>query len=207
MKVLVVTGGIGSGKTEVCRILADMGFSLQYDADRRVKMLYSVHPHLLDDIEAGLGCVLRDDDGNLVPSMLAEKIFSSSDSMRIVEELVFPALIEDFRSFCRKDPDNAVVVFESATVLEKPYFDGFGDYTVLVNAPFETRLARACSRDNADKEAILARMNNQKLMNALSEGYTDPRIDAVINNSGSFEELRIRTEETVSSLLKDQDIR
>ena len=55
MKVLVVTGGIGSGKSEVCRLLAEYGFQMQYDADSRAKGLYVEHPHLLDDIEKALG--------------------------------------------------------------------------------------------------------------------------------------------------------
>lgn len=207
MKVFIVTGGIGSGKSDVCRIMSDLGFSLQYDADGRVKMLYDEHPHLLNDIEAGLGCILRDSNGCFIPSRLAEIIFTSSDSMNLVESLVFPALMEDFESFCKNHPESNAVIFESATILEKPQFDGFGDYVILVDAPFETRLSRACSRDNADRDAVLARMKNQKLMNALSDGHYDPRIDAVIENSGSLEELRIKTEEMVSSLLKERNSR
>ena len=63
MKIVVVTGGIGSGKSEVCRILSDMGLDLQYHADDRVKRLYAEHPSLLDDIESQTGCLLRDDAG------------------------------------------------------------------------------------------------------------------------------------------------
>ena len=47
MKVLAVTGGIGSGKSEVCRILADKGLTLQYNADSRAKALYVERPGLL----------------------------------------------------------------------------------------------------------------------------------------------------------------
>ena len=62
--------------------------------------------------------------------------------------------------------------------------------TVLVDAPFELRLERACARDGVSSQAIMSRMMNQKLMNALSEGHADPRIDYVISNDGSFEELK-----------------
>ena len=50
MMVLVVTGGIGSGKSEVCRIMRDMGYRCQYNADARAKALYEEHPTLLADI-------------------------------------------------------------------------------------------------------------------------------------------------------------
>lgn len=200
MKVVVVTGGIGSGKSEVCRILSDMGLDLQYDADSKVKRLYTEHPSLLDDVESRMECRLRDDDGAFVPSRLAERIFSDADALKAVESLVFPALMDDFKEFCIMNSGHEYVIFESATVLEKPQFDGFGDIVILVDAPFEMRLQRACERDNADRDKVLARMRNQKLMNALSEGLKDPRIDAVIMNDDSVEVLETKVKAIVDFL-------
>lgn len=201
MKVVVVTGGIGSGKSEVCRILSDIGLDIQYDADGRVKKLYSEHPSLIDDMESRIGCVLRDDSGVFVPSRLAERIFADEDALKTVESLVFPALMDDFKEFCTVNSGHDYVIFESATILEKPQFDGFGDIVILVDAPLELRLQRACDRDNADRDKVLARMSNQKLMNALSEGLTDPRIDAVIMNDGNVEDLEIRVKTMVETIL------
>ena len=203
MKIVVVTGGIGSGKSEVCRILSDMGLDLQYHADDRVKRLYAEHPSLLDDIESQTGCLLRDDAGVFVPSRLAERIFADADALKLVESLVFPALMDDFKEFCTINPGHEVVIFESATILEKPQFDGFGDIVVLIDAPFDIRLKRACVRDNADRDKVLARMSNQKLMNSLSEGMTDPRIDAVIMNDGNVEDLEAKVKIMVETILSD----
>ena len=61
MKILVITGGIGSGKSEVCRILAQKGLTVQYNADAKVKELYDTVPGLLESIEDRLGCSLRDE--------------------------------------------------------------------------------------------------------------------------------------------------
>lgn len=203
MKTLVITGGIGSGKSEVCRILERYGVKARYDADARVKALYSAHPTLLTDVERALGCRLRDDEGQFVPSLLSARIFSDREALEKVEGLVFPALLEDYESFSSGIGKDGIVVFESATILEKPYFDGFGDYIILVDAPFEARLDRACRRDGAGRDAVLARMSNQKLMNALSEGRADPRIDAVILNDCDLETLEKRTIETMSVLFGD----
>lgn len=200
MKVIVVTGGIGSGKSEVCRILKDMGFCAQYNADMRAKALYDEHPALLSDIEDALKCGLRDETGRFQPRMLAEKIFSDRRSLEIVEAHLFPVMMNDFESFANSSGED-VVVFESATILEKPQFEGFADKVILVDAPFETRLDRASRRDGAGREAVLARMNNQKLMNALSDGYTDPRIDAVIQNDSTIEELENNTRKIINSLI------
>lgn len=198
--VIVITGGIGSGKSEVCRILREMGFCAQYNADTRAKALYEEHPSLLADIESALGCSLRDEDGRFVPARLAARIFNEPDSLALVEARLFPVMMDDFASFAGNCGER-VVVFESATVLEKPQFEGFGDKIILVDAPFEVRLERACRRDGADPEKVLARMQNQKLMNELSAGGEDPRIDCRIVNDCSLDELVCRTKIAINSLI------
>ncbi len=200
MKIVVVTGGIGSGKSRVCEILKDMGFRAQYNADSRAKALYDEHPTLLRDIEYALGCSFRDDDGRFQPAELASVIFSDTSALATVESHLFPVLIDDFMSFAGKCGED-IVVFESATVLEKPQFEGFGNKIILVDAPFEVRLERACRRDGASREKVLERMLNQTLMNALSSGQEDSRIDYIILNDGSMEELVDRTQKAINSLI------
>ena len=189
MRVLAVTGGIGSGKSEVCRILARHGLHLQYNADARAKALYTESPGLLDAIEDALGCVLRSEDGRFIPSALAAVIFADNEAMVKLEELLYPEMIRDFHRFMAEAAEDQIVVFESATFLEKKQFDGFADMVLLVDAPCEVRLERACARDVASREAVLARMKCQTLMNALSEGHVDPRIDYKVLNEGTMEEL------------------
>ena len=94
---------------------------------------------------------------------MAELIFRDKDSLQKVESLVFPALSEDFDKWMADQNDGLPVVFESATVLEKTYFDGFGDMNVLVNAPFDLRLSRAVERDG-DRNRVKSRMTLQNLM-------------------------------------------
>lgn len=202
MKILVITGGIGSGKSEVCRILAQKGLTVQYNADAKVKELYDTVPGLLESIEDRLGCCLRDEAGKFVPRCLAQRIFVDRQALETVESLVFPALMEDFLAFAGNS-GSPFVVFESATILEKPHFDGFGDKVILVDAPVSMRMERAYRRDGADREAVKARMANQKKMNALSEGATDPRIDAVIVNDGSIAILEQKIEIMMSDLFGD----
>lgn len=200
MKVLAVTGGIGSGKSEACRILAENGLSLQYNADSRAKALYMECPGLLDEIEASLGCGLRDEDGNFVPSGLAAVIFSDGAALEKVEALLFPEMIRDFHRVMSEAAQDQIVVFESATFLEKKQFDGFADIVLLVDAPFDMRLERACRRDGASKEAIIARMKNQRLMNELSEGLEDPRISYRVQNDGTRQELERKVLSVLSQI-------
>ena len=200
MEILVITGGIGSGKSEVCRILQECYSCGVYNADERVKFLYDIHPTLLNDIETLTGDSLRDGDGRFVPSRLSARIFSDRRLLKEVEKLVFPALMDDFRSWAEGYADDRFVVFESATILEKPELQGFGDKVVLVDAMVETRLERACLRDSAPRESIYARMLNQKMMNSISDGEMKPEVDAVIHNLGTLSDLRYSTIRVIKEL-------
>lgn len=202
MEVLVVTGGIGSGKTEVCRILREEYGCGVYDADSKVKELYHTHPTLLSDIEAALGIVLRDDDGRFTPRRLAEVIFSDTGSLNGLENILFPVLISDFDIWKKNYEADRFVVFESATILEKPQLRGLGDRLMIVDAPFDLRLSRACSRNGAAEEEVRARMRNQVLMNRISsgEGYDDA--DVIIRNTGSIDDLRRQTVDAIGRIFE-----
>lgn len=203
MKVVVITGGIGSGKSEVCRIIRNLYECGLYVADDRVKFLYDNDPELLVRMEESLGMCLRDSDGKLIRSLLAERIFRDRAALESVESLVFPALLEDFREWSTQYEHDAFVLFESATILEKPQLKGFGDCTILVDAPFDQRLQRACTRDRADRKVIRARMMNQPLMNAISDGTAVPETDAVIRNSGSYEYLMEQVVKIMNDILNN----
>lgn len=196
----MITGGIGSGKSEVCRILQECYSCGVYNADERVKFLYDIHPTLLNDIETLTGDSLRDGEGRFVPSRLSARIFSDRRLLKEVEKLVFPALMDDFRSWAEGYADDRFVVFESATILEKPELKGFGDKVVLVDSLVETRLERACLRDSAPRESIYARMLNQKMMNSISDGEMKAEVDAVIHNLGTLSDLRYSTIRVIKEL-------
>ena len=144
MKVIVVTGGIGSGKSSACRFLEkEYGWPVYY-ADSKVKELYVKSPDLLDSIEKELDCRFRNDEGVFVPSLLAAVIFSDKTALDKVEALVFPQLMADFDQW-KSVYDSPYVILESATILEKPALKGVGDITVLVDAPLGIRAARAAA--------------------------------------------------------------
>lgn len=193
MDIIVVTGGIGSGKSEVCRILQEEYCCGVYNADQSVKRLYDSDPKLVEDIEALVHESLRDDEGRFVPARLAARIFADREILLGVEALVFPALTDDFRKWAEGYSDDRFVIFESATILEKPQLSGFGDKVILVDAPLSLRLDRACERDEASREKISERMKNQKLMNAISEGLKCDAVDKIIRNVGTLADLKTDT--------------
>ena len=186
--ILILTGGIGSGKSVAARMLNEMyGFPV-YSADVRVKELYDECPGLLDNIEAELGCSLRDKVGSFVPSLLAREIFSDSGALEKVESLVFPVLMHDFNKWVEEHP-SSVHIMESATVMEKDFFRGFGDLALLVTAPLELRIMRAVHRDSSTDEQVRARISKQKLMNepSLLEGKTWLPFEVILNDGSTLD--------------------
>ena len=89
---IVVTGGIGSGKSLVCSILCERyGFPV-YEADIKVKSLYDTDPGLIEAVEHIAGKNLRDTEGRFVPSLLAEVIFDDPVKLHEVEQIVLAIL-------------------------------------------------------------------------------------------------------------------
>lgn len=187
MKVLVITGGIGSGKSYACKYLHENYGWPVYEADSRVKRLYSEHKTLLSEIEVLLGRCFRDAERRFSPQLLASVIFDDPDALRKVESLVFPALSEDFEEWKKLHADKEVVILESATILEKPELSGMGDLILLIDAPVDVRLSRAVCRDGVSVEQVRSRMTHQTMMNEISEGNLQPCVDRVIINADSPE--------------------
>ena len=96
MTVLVVTGGIGSGKSLVCRLLHQKYGVPVYDADAKAKEIYGKYPAVVDMMEEVLGKSLRDCDGNFMPRALADVIFNDGSALQEVEKILFPVLKQDF---------------------------------------------------------------------------------------------------------------
>ena len=184
MKTIAVTGGIGAGKSTVCALLSERGIPV-YDADSAAKRLYARDDTLLDSIEEAFGCSIRLPDGSLDKDKLSGIAFSSPDKLKTLEGIVHPAVLKDFirwkalQSSLNKSP---FCVIESAIILNKPEFLSAVDKVVMVDASLATRLKRACERDDVEPEKVIARMAAQR--------FDLSRIDAVIKNDGSIEELK-----------------
>ena len=185
MKTLVVTGGIGSGKSTVCRYFASRGIPV-YDSDSRTRSLYDRCPELVIRIGEVLGCSVTGPDGRIDRRKLASVIFSDSSMLEKLEGIVHPAVKDDFVAWRDSFSGKGIpfVVLESAIILEKPLFRDIADRILLVDAPLETRLDRACRRDGVPASLVRGRMERQRLLNDISEGRVVPEVDYVIVNDG-----------------------
>ena len=117
MKTLGITGGIGSGKTTLCRMLEKRGVPV-YEADARTKALYDSDPSLIPALEQALGVTLRGEDGKMDRGRLAGMLFADSRVRETVEAIVHPKVLEDFLAWREAVEKEHLVIFPMNT-LEK----------------------------------------------------------------------------------------
>jgi dephospho-CoA kinase len=189
MKTLLLTGGIGSGKSVVASILRERGIPV-YDSDARAKALYT--PWRVRRIEQILGVKVHGKGGSLYRKALAAVVFNDPSALQKLEDYLYPSLLRDFRQWL-KVKDAPVAVFESAIALSKPQFQGLWDEVILVTAPLDLRLSRAAARDGVALETVRKRAVVQDI---------PEKADYVIVNDGTREELEARVE---NDLLKKID--
>ena len=185
MKTVIVTGGMGSGKSAVCALLRERGIPV-YDCDSRAKALYGEVPSLIPSLEKALGQKLRNKAGQLDKAALAQRIFTDPSARETVEAAVYPALLKDFQAWRAAQEKAPFVVLESAVILSKPLFRGIADAVVVVEAAPELRIRRAMERDGAPEEAVRGRMASQESV--------VPADACIIRNDGSLEDLRKEVE-------------
>ena len=176
MKVIAITGGIGSGKSKVSNYLIEKGYPV-YSADDQSKQLL-----LKDNIRLKIMDLLGPDayirDGNVYlanKSYIASKIFSEDVLRKKMEAIMHPAVRQDFEDWLKKQ-SKEFIFQESALILasKNPYpFDK----VIYVDADLDQRIEGIMKRDQTSREQILQRILAQpQLEDHLSQ------IDYIINN-------------------------
>ncbi len=160
-----ITGGIGSGKSTLCALLAARGVAV-YDTDLEARRLMEHDAEVVAGVQRAFG----DDiyrDGRLDRKRLAAEVFAHPERLQLLNALVHPAVKADFDRWCGERRDDYVVL-ESAILFESG-LDAQVDRTVAVVAPLEVRIERTCRRDGADPEAVKRRVAAQMSDDDLAE--------------------------------------
>ena len=152
-----ITGGIGSGKSTVCRLLADMGVPV-YDSDARAKALMNDSEALRTALIEAFGEECYNAEGLNRP-YLASRVFGNAEALAQLNAIVHPAVREDFRAWADVQ-SSRYVVLESAILFEAG-FENEVDTTLAVLAPLEERVRRTAERDGVDRESVLKRIAHQ----------------------------------------------
>lgn len=159
MKTIGITGGIGSGKSYVSRLLQkEFGIPV-YDCDSEAKRLTATDKDIREKLVELVGSEVFNGE-ELNRKCLADYLFSDPEHASKVNAIIHPAVLEDFKRWAEKQ-ETKVVAMESAILFESG-FNNSVDYVLFVDAPKEARLRRAMLRDSASEEQIETRMKMQQ---------------------------------------------
>ena len=175
---LGITGGIGSGKSYISKLLIERGIPV-FDCDSRAKELTlhdSVIRRGLIDL---LGAMVYTDKGLNKP-VLAAYLFASKENASRVNAIIHPRVREAFRAWVIEQQQNgkSVVAMESAILIESGFHVEV-DQIVMVHAPLDVRCQRVIARDHTTLEEVKKRIAAQ-----LSDEKKCQQADFIIENDG-----------------------
>jgi|SRR5690606_21878228 len=153
-----VTGGIGSGKTTVCKIFEVLNIPVFY-ADDAARSVMDTDIQLIEALKAEFGDKIYSEEGVLDRKALAAIVFNNIPALEKLNSLVHPAAIQAFVDWS-KVQNSPYVVKEAAILFESGSYKDC-DYTILVYTPQELRIERVMARDQISPEQVQTRINNQ----------------------------------------------
>lgn len=173
-----ITGGIGCGKTYVCRRLETMGYPV-YDCDTAAKRLMVEDAKLVQGVKRLIG-----DDAylgrELNKAVVAQYLFQSERHATRLNALVHPAVRQDFMQWTERQ--TSPYVFVESAILFQAKMDTLCDRIWCVTAPLELRLSRVMQRDHVDEQAV-----RHRILRQMDDSEVQRRSNDLILNDGTHD--------------------
>ena len=194
MKVVGLTGGIGSGKSTIARLFSALGIAV-YDSDTEAKKLINTSAEIKKRIVEVFGAEAYA-EGVYNRAYMADIVFRNPDKLAVLNSIVHPVLADDFNQWVALQT-SPYVIKEAAILFESGSYKNC-DFIITVTAPEALRISRCMSRDGSTEAQVRARMAQQ---------WTDAQrialSDAVIENI-NLEETEKRVRELNNLFIKNQ---
>lgn len=176
MKRVAITGGIGSGKSTLCRALAAFSGAPIYDSDRRAKEIMAEDSEVREALVALFGEEAFA-GGVLNRPFIASRVFGNEAMLQRLNRIVHPRVVADFEEWA-ESRESDYVILESALLFTSPLV-GHYDLAVVVDAPMEMRIERCIRRDGLTREQVVGRIESQMPAQEMRE-----RADFVVEADG-----------------------
>ncbi|MEJ6982599.1 dephospho-CoA kinase [Pedobacter sp. P351] len=169
-----ITGGIGSGKTTVCKLFQLQNIPVFY-ADQQAKTIMQTDTRLVDDLKAEFGQDVYSKEGLLDRRKLGGLVFNDEQKLKQLNSLVHPAVFRAFDVWV-KQQHASYVLKEAALLFESGSYKDC-DYVILVKSPKDLKVKRIIERDSISESDVLKRMNKQ-----LSDEEKEKKSDFILYN-------------------------
>jgi len=184
MKIIGLTGGIGTGKSTVSNYLIEKGFKIA-DADKIAREIVMPGMPALEEIRNVFGESVINEDGSLNRKALGAIVFKDENKRKTLESITMSKIcevIEERTNEYRNTEKH--IAFIDAPLLFEAGLDRLTDEIWVVDADIEVRLERVMKRDNISREAVMDRINSQ-----FAKDFLLSKADVILDNSGTLEEL------------------
>ncbi|MEK6781774.1 MAG: dephospho-CoA kinase [Bacteroidota bacterium] len=172
-----ITGGIGSGKSLICKIFQSFGVPI-YDADNHAKNLMTTDVILVDQIKKEFGTLSYNEKGDLNKMYLSEVAFNDAAKLTKLNSLVHPRVAIEYSHWLKKYSGNHYIIKEAALLFESGSFELL-DKIIVVKAHEKLRVTRVLKRDpQRTEEEVLKIIRNQ-----MAEEEKLKRADFIIQNN------------------------
>lgn len=192
MRYFCITGGIGSGKTYICKKLEELGISI-YNCDIEAKRLINTSEIIKEKLVSLIGSEIYNSEGNINKDLLRNYILESDINRDAVNKIVHPVVIEDFK-------ESGKYCMESAIIFDA-HLESTVDIIIGIVASMDIRIKRVMCRDCISEEQAKLWINNQ-----LPQDYIQDHSDYIINNDGNEDILDIKVKRLASIILKANSI-
>lgn len=195
--IVIITGGIGSGKSVVCRILGCLGFRV-YDCDSRAKRIMDDDISIKREIAERVTPHALRADMSLDRGHIAEVVFSDKSKLEALNAIVHGAVRKDIEAWARRHADDRMLFIETA-IPKSSGLENIADAIWIVEAPADVRIPRVCLRNDLDPESVARRMESQR-----GETEISGRNVCLINNDDRHS-LLLRIDALLGSISEDRD--
>lgn len=195
--VVGLTGQTGAGKTTVCRIFQENGFTV-INADLIARQVLEHDSPCLRELVDCFGTTILTEDNNLDRHKFADIVFSDKNKLELLNSICYPYITSEILNLIRFNSDNGhkLILLDAPTLFESRA-DDFCEIIISVISKEDIRLKRIVKRDAISKESALKRMASQ-----LSEQFFVDRSDFIIKNNKTITNLNEVAKE-VSDKIKD----
>lgn len=174
-----ITGGIGSGKSTVCRVFETFGVPVFY-ADTVAKEIMVTDKILVAGVKEAFGLESYEETGKLNNKHIAAIVFNDKEQLARLNALVHPAVFRAFDSWISTIPVRVPYILKEAALLFESGSYQLCDKSVLVTAPVADKIKRVMDRDGISSGQVEARMDKQ-----MGDEEKSEMADFLIRNDGS----------------------
>lgn len=154
-----ITGGIGSGKTTVCKVFELLGVPVYY-ADIEAKQILNSNLEVKKNIITTFGNSVLNDEDKIDKKKLASLVFNNKENLAKLNSIVHPAVREHFENWLQQHSTQKYILKEAAILFESGSYK-LVDKVIAVVAPLELKISRTMQRDKVTKAEVEQRISNQ----------------------------------------------